>query len=494
MRFVSLSVVSLFALIACSPVKKAEKSLFEISKELSSEKYKGRETGTRDELNAAYYIMLQMKLAGLSPAGRNDNYFQAFPFSIKPVLRETNQLIVNHTAYKPGTEYFPLSFSASGTVEGKAVHVNYDIRQKEENDTLNPDGKIAIINTGLAKGIGENKSEYLKNKALDAQENGAIAVIFIASEPGSLIPEPELTGYSDTLNIPVIYARGMPLKQFLDASEWSVKLQTNILREERIGYNVFGKIDNNAERTVLLGAHYDHIGLGGENSLYRGDDTLVHNGADDNASGVAMILTLSHELKKNPYRNFNYIIAAFSGEEKGLLGSKWALENPTFDTARVSFMLNFDMVGRLDSSGKLFINGTGTSDAWNQIFEDLDTGELSIILNNEGTGLSDHASFYFKQIPALHFFTGIHNDYHRPTDDFEKLNLAGMRAVYTLILNLLKDASKVNSFNFTETSSIAPLSPSEFKVILGNSTGINRHNVKVYTPVEIDGSGDLRKY
>ncbi len=181
-----------------------------------------------------------------------------------------------------------------------------------------------------------------------------------------------------------------------------------------IGENVIAYLDNKAENTVVIGAHYDHLGMGGEGSLYR-EGEAIHNGADDNASGVAMMLHLADSLqKKEPLKTITIFLSLFLGKKKGLLGSNYFVKNPTIDTKKVTYMLNMDMVGRLNAEKTLAVYGVGTSPILKQAVN-ANAGDLKITENESGVGPSDHTSFYLADIPVLHFFTGQHEDYHKPS-------------------------------------------------------------------------------
>lgn len=231
------------------------------------------------------------------------------------------------------------------------------------------------------------------------------------------------------------------------------------------GENVIGYIDNKAENTVVIGAHYDHLGMGGEGSLYR-EGEAIHNGADDNASGVAMMLHLADSLqKKDSPKNNNYLFIAFSGEEEGLLGSNYFVKNPTIDTKKVTYMLNMDMVGRLNSENTLAVYGVGTSPILKQAVN-ANAGDLNIAENESGVGPSDHTSFYLADIPVLHFFTGQHEDYHKPSDDTEKVNFEGMELVSNYIFSIIKDLDSQKKLPFKKTKNESEVVP-DFKVTLG---------------------------
>lgn len=231
------------------------------------------------------------------------------------------------------------------------------------------------------------------------------------------------------------------------------------------GRNVIGFIDNEAENTIVIGAHYDHLGMGDEGSLHRGE-TMVHNGADDNASGVAVMLHLADRLLEGNTNN-NYLFIAFSGEEMGLLGSNYFVKNPTIDITKVNYMINMDMVGRLKKNKSLAVYGIGTTPIWKETVEKANSkDEFNLKLNESGVGPSDHTSFYLQDIPVLHFFTGQHVDYHKPSDDFEKLNYEGMLQISDYIFRIISDVNTKGKLTFTKTANESDDVP-RFKVTLG---------------------------
>ena len=229
------------------------------------------------------------------------------------------------------------------------------------------------------------------------------------------------------------------------------------------GTNVLAFIDNQAENTIIIGAHYDHLGYGSEGSLHRGDKE-IHNGADDNASGVAVMLDLAGKLKTANTSN-NYLFMAFSGEEMGLLGSNYFTKNATLDLSKANYMINMDMVGRLKQDSTLAVYGVGTSPRWKQTLSATNPG-FKIVENESGVGPSDHTSFYLQDIPVLHFFTGQHDDYHKPDDDPEKLNYEGMDAISNYIFDVITELDKSGKLAFRKTKNESKETP-RFKVGLG---------------------------
>ena len=236
------------------------------------------------------------------------------------------------------------------------------------------------------------------------------------------------------------------------------------------GRNVIGFINNTANKTIIIGAHYDHLGFGGEGSLYREKDKAVHNGADDNASGVAILLDLASLLKvKNEQAEIkdknNYLFMAFSGEEMGLLGSNYFSKNPTVETESVNYMINMDMVGRMKADSTLAVYGTGTSPMFKQTLK-ANNDKFKLVENESGVGPSDHTSSYLIDIPVLHFFTGQHEDYHKPGDDSEKLNYEGMNLISNYIYTIISDLDDNGKLAFRKTKNESEETP-RFKVGLG---------------------------
>jgi Zn-dependent M28 family amino/carboxypeptidase len=234
-----------------------------------------------------------------------------------------------------------------------------------------------------------------------------------------------------------------------------------------VGQNIVGYIDNGAATTVILGAHYDHLGYGGEGSLYEGAEPQIHNGADDNASGVTVLLELATTLR-GKYPHNNYLFIAFSGEEKGLWGSSWYTKNPTIDLAAVNYMINMDMVGRLGDDRELAIYGTGTSPTWMPVLEELSkTRNIDMKSKPSGVGPSDHTSFYLKDMPVLHFFTGQHDDYHKPSDDFDKIDYAGLQEIHDYIIDVIAACDSKGKLEFTKTKDEDSRKAPAFSVTLG---------------------------
>jgi hypothetical protein len=222
------------------------------------------------------------------------------------------------------------------------------------------------------------------------------------------------------------------------------------------GRNVVAFLDKKADKTIVIGAHFDHLGMGGQGSLHRGD-SAIHNGADDNASGTAALLALAKIFKYETLKS-NILFIAFSGEENGLWGSNYFVKNPTLDLKTINYMINMDMVGRLNPEKSLAVHGVGTSPSFPPVLDPINADSLKLVPSESGVGPSDHTSFYLQDLPVLHFFTGQHADYHKPSDDADKINYEGLVQVVRYISRLIAglDAEPKLAFTKTKDSSDSP--------------------------------------
>jgi hypothetical protein len=312
----------------------------------------------------------------------------------------------------------------------------YNLKEMMEENKGNPHFDVA---------------EGLKIKVTDLQNKGATAVFVYNTS--DVVDGLAFSGKEAvvTLTIPVVYIKKEAAQKYLsdESASLDIKLKTDIGPKTRKGKNVVAYIENGAATTVVIGAHFDHLGMGEDgNSMARTGEKLVHNGADDNASGTAAVIELGRLLKASKKEQNNYLLIAFSGEELGLYGSKYFVEHPTVELNKVAYMINMDMIGRLnDSSHTVTVGGYGTSPYWGEAFaakgkNSLYSGNLRFRYDSSGTGPSDHTSFYRKDIPVLFYFTGLHSDYHKPTDDFDKINYAGQMNIVKHIHSLIENTSK----------------------------------------------------
>lgn len=331
--------------------------------------------------------------------------------------------------------------------------------------------------------------EYLASDKLEGREFGTegelMAAKYVAKRFKQIGLEPKGTdGFYQELSVKPKY--NPHAKVQLDTSKAIV------------GRNVIGYIDNKAATTVVIGAHFDHLGYGDEGSL--SGEHAIHNGADDNASGVTVLLQVAEWLK-GKYTHNNYLIIAFSGEEKGLWGSNWFVKHPTIDLSGVNYMLNMDMVGRLDTERKLAVYGTGTSPTWDTILEDIaKKNNVNMIEKPSGVGPSDHTSFYLADEPVLHFFTGQHEDYHKPSDDADKINYEGMKTVQSFVTDVIAAVDDKGKLEFTKTKDENSRKAPAYSVTLGvipdymfEGPGMRIDGVKEDKPAQIAGmqKGDV---
>lgn len=459
----------------CDKINKKTLATFEERVEfLASDALEGREAGTKGETAARDYIADQMAAIGLEPRG-TEGYFQAFDFQ-RPVTvdRESALLMWNGLNFKLGTHFYPTKFSANGTVRGSAVSVGYGIEAPELNyndygdSTKSYDGKIFVMEISSPDGIHPH-SKYttyhdLQKRLKKAVEKGAKAIVLINTDDNADDPEDQ---FNKTLSV------GVPVlfwSTYADHKIDDVAMGVSIKMTEKkgTGYNVVGYLDRGSDQTIVIGAHYDHLGYGAEGSRYTGEEPMIHNGADDNASGTAGILELAtyYSKKGKKYKNNNILFIAFSAEEKGLLGSKYYVDHPTISLSSVNYMINYDMIGSLDVKDGFVVNGVGTSPKWKSALEAVDC-DLKFNTTESGIGPSDHTSFYLKDIPSIHFFTGATEHYHKPSDDPVTLNMPGAIRIIEFTKALINDLNDEPALPFSETKQEESMRVPKFKVTLG---------------------------
>ena len=430
---------------------------------LADDKLEGRRTGSPGEKLAFDYISNQFAAAGLEPRGESGGYIQSFEVNEGKQMNPSTQLIINNNKLVLDRDFFPLAFSSniktetSGTIalpESGTVWF-WDLKETLEENKTNPHFDL---------------EEAIIKKVNNVAGKRAIALLIYNSSAIKDELKFEPKSKTAVVKIPVLYISRETKTKYLKDETVSadIKMEVAISDKKRTGHNVIGYIDNGAANTVIVGAHYDHLGYGEDhNSLYTGATPQIHNGADDNASGTAALIELSKLVKKSKLRNNNYVFIAFSGEELGLFGSKYFTEHPTIDLSRANYMINMDMLGRLnDSTHGLTIGGYGTSPVWGEVLSNTDN-YLKINFDSSGTGPSDHTSFYRKDMPVLFFFTGAHGDYHKPTDDAGKINYTGELMVLKYIYNVIDGTNKKGKLAFTKTRETAAQGKRSFNVSLG---------------------------
>lgn len=443
-------------------------------KTLASDLYEGRETGTNGEQLSYGYIIQNFEDIGLEPRG-DVGFLQPFGFSKGYELGDKNALQVGKKSFEIKKEFMPMPYFFSATVKADIVNVGYGIvAPKIDYDDyakLNVDLKGKIFLIELSSPEGDNPhSKYadyidIKTKIDTAMQRGAAAIIFINTIKDVEDPKSDFTRRIGKESLPVVFVHGDAAKELLQMKNAKATLTVDLKKIEGTGHNVIGYINNKAANTIVISAHYDHLGMGGEGSLYRGAPA-VHNGADDNASGVAAMIEMARYLKLSKLTGNNYLFIAFSGEEKGLLGSNYYVKHPKLPLTQMNFDINMDMVGRLKTDEPvLIINGTGTSPQWKETLAKITT--LKTKTTESGVGPSDHTSFYLENIPVLHFFSGTHEDYHKPSDDEDKINYPGEVQIIDFILNVIADVNDKGKLQFTKTKDSENEDRPRFKVTLG---------------------------
>lgn len=431
---------------------------------LADDKLEGRRAGTNGEKLAHEYISSQFQKAGLEPKGEQ-GWLQPFEIYDGKQVTSSTLLIINDRELKLNDEYFPFVFCPVSSLEAavspalkeKGVPWFDDLKDVLEENKENPHFDL---------------TNAIKTIAGKAAEKGATALFVYNSSGINDELKFDAKDNSRALVIPVVYLTAKACKQYLsdESATLDIRLKTVIGDKKRTGHNVIGVINNGAPNTIIFGAHYDHLGYGEDgNTMLRTGEKLVHNGADDNASGTAALIELARLLKLSKDKNNNYVFIAFSGEELGLFGSKYFTEHPTISLPTVNYMVNMDMVGRLnDSSKTLTIGGYGTSPAWGGVFTNLNKQKyFTVKYDSSGLGPSDHTSFYLKDIPVLFFFTGLHSDYHKPTDDHNKINYTGEAIIIKYIESLVTLTNTKGKLAFQKTREPAISTAARFNVTLG---------------------------
>ena len=468
-----------------------------IVRELADDRYEGRLTGTSAERRAARWIEARMRRAGIEPRGEH-GWEQAFPFtSGVKIDRRHNALEVTvggrTLRFEVQRDYQPLAFSENAETEGDVVFVGYGLKTPEEGADaydsyagIDVEGKVALVLRYAPEDVDSdrraqlNRYAGLRYKAMLAREHGAVAML-VAIGPrspnaGELTPirfDQALAGSG----IPVFAVSGDVLAMLFEAAPMPIEdvqkgldeenphvqgafalpgvhvhLRAALRRTTSKGHNVIGWIPPGEDAgddapIVVLGAHYDHLGHGTSGSLARsGEEGMIHNGADDNASGVAAVLEIAEALadarRADPHGfPAGFVVAAWSGEELGLLGSNWWVEHPTVALERVRACLNFDMVGRLRDN-RLVLQGVGSADSWRRLIERRNVAAgFDLVLQNDPYLPTDVVAFYNHEIPVMSFFTGSHEDYHRPTDDADRIDCEGIARIAAFARALAGDVA-----------------------------------------------------
>jgi len=464
---------------------------------LASDELQGRRTSTDGERRAADYIEDRYRQMNIGPF--MGQYKYPFYFLHGKEISPVSAVSIGGNMLQIPDEVFPLPFTYSGHIAGDCLP-----------DVMETGGPW-MINLYADKTEADDphfdweRSMYKRTK--DAAEHGATAILFYDGFGSRFQPYFNDLSEYDKVSIPVAFMSNAAYRRYVkdtltaDSIANNVRVDINVAanRSERKGINVAAYIDNKALYTVVIGAHYDHLGLGEDgNSLYTGKEKLVHYGADDNASGTAAVLEVARWVKQHKLHKYNYLFVNFSGEELGLLGSKEFVKQGCVDSTSVAYMINMDMVGRLnDSTHALYIGGVGTSPLWSKMLEK--PAPFTYVLDSSGIGPSDHSSFYHAGIPVLFFFTGTHKDYHKPTDVADKVNYNGEVLVLNRVHSIIKKMEQYPKPVFTATKQSA-VGKVNFKVTLGimpdyayTDTGLRVDGVSDDRPAKIAGvqEGDI---
>ena len=412
---------------------------------LSDDALGGREVGTPGARCAADYIAHQFEAIGLQGAGSDGGYFQRFPVRAGSSLGAQNVLRSAGIAYPVGSEWIPLGYSASTSVTAELIYALDGINRPEHADNEYPEleiqGRIVVVEEGdVLSPLNRTLQADTHFKASVAAGRGAGALLVLLRE-GSELPDLSREARS-ALSIPVAALAGEVAVHIRNAARGGnvARVETSVRPQATEARNVVailpGADPKLSSEVIVVGAHYDHLGLGGEGSLDPDARGVVHNGADDNASGTSGLIEVARRLsddERRPARSVLFL--AFTGEEKGLWGSAYYVREPLVPLDRTIAMINMDMIGRLEGR-PLSVMGVGTAEEWLDLLaeanNDLDR-PLTIATSPDGFGPSDHASFYGEGIPVLHFFSNTHEDYHRPSDDWQKIDENGLHQIVDLV-------------------------------------------------------------
>ncbi|OFX40452.1 MAG: hypothetical protein A2X08_12480 [Bacteroidetes bacterium GWA2_32_17] len=507
---------------------------------LASDSLKGRKPGTVGDSLSAFYIRAKFKEYGAIPI--LDHGFQRFPVITDIIAGKNNILKINDKILKINEDFVPAPFSSNDTIEENIAFVGYGYNIKQDTITWNDyesidvNAKWVLLFDGKPENAEKdvfNKYSKIRTKVLLAKDKGAKGILIISEKTGQ--NQPFKITFDKTVSdagVPVIYiswqtAEKIMKENKLNLSELKATLSKNmnpvskVLKTSVYGvtdlvqiksptHNVVAMIEGSdsilKNEYIVIGAHYDHLGMGGKDSGSRMPDTIaVHNGADDNASGVAGILELTRlfaELPTKPKRTL--IFVAFSGEEMGLLGSKQFVKEPPVPLKAIKAMFNFDMLGRMKNENpKLSVGGTGTSIETDSIIKLFDINlPFTVSKSPEGYGPSDHASFYKNDIPVFFFCSGLHEDYHTPFDDVEKINFpqeVNLLEFSYKIINAVANTTK--PLTFKEAGSKEESTSRGYKVSMGiipdivgsGDKGLAVDGVKKGSPAEAGGlkKGDI---
>jgi aminopeptidase YwaD len=521
------SLVFLFAVILCSCTKRFNpeitvKDLKTTIGYLASDSLKGRDAGSTGDMLAANYIKGKFEAAGLNLLF--DKGFQKFKIVKEVELGEGNLLAIGSKNFVAGTDFRPYSISANKEFSGKVVFAGYGFDFKEDsiswNDFEGTDvkGKWALILKGDPE-VNNSQSVFIKysderSKVLAAVDHSAGGILLVSGPVFSAEDELSPMFYdknSSTYEIPVIQITRAVADEILKNSgktvadlesslnknwkpgsfdiDFQVSAKTNVIQKQVESENIAAilpGIDSVLKNQyIIIGAHHDHLGMGGPGSGSRALDTIaIHNGADDNASGVAAVIELAEKAASEKTNRRTLVFVTFGAEELGLVGSNAFVSKPPIDLLKVDAMFNFDMVGRLDTAtNALSIGGTKTALENETLLNKFNKG-FNLAFSGEGTGPSDHSSFYLQNIPVFFISTGAHGDYHTPYDDADKINYEGEKKVVDYSYNLIKEVTNSDKkLTFQEAGSTQRQGRgARYKITLGlmpDFAGVEKRGMRV---------------
>ena len=499
LKFKKISVLASAILIAALGVRAQqalEPSAAKLQQHISylaSDALDGRRTGTAGANDAARYIAGEFARAGLRPANNAGNsrkpsavmarYLQTFGYVGGVELGRSNALSVRNTGsvtnFRVGEDWMPLAFSSNEKIENAEIVIaGYGITSTELNHN-DYNGKytknqVAVVKAGNPDGDNPHsrfaRAGEVRFKVAAARNAGVGALLIIAGEKNLKDDGLSQLRYDNAgeAGIPVIVISQDAASKIL-AGKGTLTLSTDVLRNEVPAYNVVGVLEGSdpilKNENIIIGAHYDHLGRGGEGSLAPRSGE-IHHGADDNASGTAGVIELARLFSaQRPRPKRTLVFIAFSGEEEGLLGSNYYVNHPLVPLTNTVAMINMDMIGRMKDR-KLIIGGVGTAKEWRDLLAKDKSFELT--LNEDGFGPSDHSSFYGKQVPVLFFWTGTHNDYHKPSDTFDKINYADEARILGMVARIVRDVDSADKrLTYTTAKSDSAQRTAVFRVYLG---------------------------
>ena len=438
---------------------------------LAADSLEGRFSGSEGARVAAQFIAARFRELGLQPAGDDGGYFQHFSFITHVHPGPANALALElpggaRTA-RSDEEFRPLAFSASGKAAGEVVFAGYGIHapdlKYDDYAGLEVKDKVVLVLRFSPEGDDPNSRFQphmaLRRKASEARALGAAAMLVATGPVGAKETTPVKISFDASFadsGLPVL-GISTPLAEAMFAGHGysladlqqrmneraepasrplgvKASLTADVVQDRADAMNVLALLPGSdaklKDEVVVVGAHYDHLGYGGEGSGSLAPDVhAIHHGADDNASGTAGMLEIARELAAHPPER-TVLFASFSGEEEGLLGSAHLVQHLPVARESVIAMLNLDMVGRPKPGPALTLGGYGTAKEWPDLIERLNRRHhLKLATNRGGFGASDHSSFYAADVPVLFFFTGAHEDYHKPSDTADRINYPGMAKV-----------------------------------------------------------------